>query len=123
MTQSKLLVGIVLVLFLPGLGWAASPYEVVRRGNALYQEEKYEEASQQYTTAAQKLPKAAEIPFNQGNTSYKQQDYAKALEHYARALQSTDPRLESRAKYNLGNVKYEPKCFQQGLAGARRGAC
>jgi tetratricopeptide (TPR) repeat protein len=96
-----------LLLCLPTLVRAVSPYEAVQRGNTLYQQGQYHEAEQQYAEAAQQLPEAKEIPFNQGNVFYKQQDYGKALEHYERALQTPDPMLESRTKYNLGNVKYQ----------------
>jgi len=92
---------------LPGPGRAASPYQAVQQGNALYQNGKYAEAAEQYGSASQLLPGAAEIHFNQGNAAYKQQDYGKAREHYTQALQTIDRRLEGKVKYNLGNVEYQ----------------
>jgi tetratricopeptide (TPR) repeat protein len=79
----------------------------VQQGNALYQNGKYAEAAEQYGSASQVLPDAAEIHFNQGNAAYKQQDYGKAREHYMQALRSTDRTLEGKVKYNLGNVEYQ----------------
>jgi Ca-activated chloride channel family protein len=99
---------VLLVMFcLPGHGQAASPYQAVQQGNALYQNGKYAEAAQQYGSASQMLPEAAEIHFNQGNAAYKQQDYHKAREHYTQALQTADRTLEGKVKYNLGNVEYQ----------------
>jgi len=94
-------------LLLPVPGQAASPYQAVQQGNAFYQNGKYAEAAEQYGSASQMLPGAAEIHFNQGNAAYKQQDYGKAREHYTQALQTTDRTLEGKVKYNLGNVEYQ----------------
>ena len=98
---------LLMVLCLPVPGQAASPYQAVQQGNALYQNGKYVEAAEQYGSASQMLPDAAEIHFNQGNAAYKQQDYGKAREHYTQALQTTDRTLEGKVKYNLGNVEYQ----------------
>ena len=97
----------VVALCLPVPGQAASPYQAVQQGNAFYQSGKYAEAAEQYGSASQMLPDAAEIRFNQGNAAYKQQDYGKAREHYTQALQTNDRTLEGKVKYNLGNVEYQ----------------
>ena len=97
----------LVALYLPVPGQAVSPYQAVQQGNALYQNGKYAEAAEQYGSASQMLPDAAEIHFNQGNAAYKQQDYGKAREHYTQALQTTDRTLEGKVKYNLGNVEYQ----------------
>ena len=91
----------------PLLADADSAYDAVQQGNTLYHEQHYEAAAQQYATAAEQLPGKAEIQFNQGNAAYKQQDFASALNYFTQALNTVDPRLESRTKYNLGNVKYQ----------------
>jgi tetratricopeptide (TPR) repeat protein len=97
----------LVVLCLPVSGQAVSPYQAVQQGNALYQNGQYAEAAEQYGSASQMLPDAAEIHFNQGNAAYKQQEYDKAREHYTQALQTTDRTLEGKVKYNLGNVEYQ----------------
>jgi tetratricopeptide (TPR) repeat protein len=89
------------------LSYALPPHEAVRQGNAFYQAGEYGAAARQYATAGQALPEAAEVHFNQGNAAYKRQDYAQALEHYTNALHTAEPILESRTKYNLGNVQYQ----------------
>jgi tetratricopeptide (TPR) repeat protein len=97
----------LVALYLPVPGQAASPYQAVQQGNTLYQNGKYAEAAEQYGSASQMLPDAAEIHFNRGNAAYKQQDYSKAHEHYTQALQIADRTLEGKVKYNLGNVEYQ----------------
>ena len=99
--------GLLMALLPPAPGQAASPYQAVQQGNALYQSGKYAEAAAQYSSASQTLPDVAEIHFNQGNAAYKQQDYRTAREHYTQALQTADRTLEGRVKYNLGNVEYQ----------------
>ena len=98
---------LLMALCLAVPGQAASPYQAVQQGNALYQDGKYTEAAEQYDSASQMFPDAAEIHFNQGNAAYKQQDYSKAHEHYTQALQTSDRTLEGKVKYNLGNVEYQ----------------
>lgn len=97
----------LVALCLPIPGRAASPYQAVQQGNMFYHNGKYAEAAEQYGNAAQMVPDAAEIHFNQGNAAYKQQEYGKAREHYTQALQTTDRTLEGKVKYNLGNVAYQ----------------
>ena len=87
---------LLVVLYLPMPSQAASPYQAVQQGNAFYQSGKYPEAAEQYGSASQILPEAAEIHFNQGNAAYKQQDYGKAREHYTQALQTTDRTLDGK---------------------------
>ena len=101
------LLGVLMILYFPISAQAASPYQAVQQGNALYQNGKYAEAAEQYGNAGQMLPDAAEIHFNQGNVAYKQQDYGKAREYYTQALQTTDRTLEGKVKFNLGNVEYQ----------------
>lgn len=105
--RKTLFAAMVVLWAVPLLADADSAYDAVQQGNTLYQEEYYEAAAQQYATAAEQLPGQAEIQFNQGNAAYKQQDFASALNYFTQALNTVDPLLESRTKYNLGNVKYQ----------------
>lgn len=94
------------VFVMPFHGFAESPYKVVERGNELYEAGEFDAAGQLYTTASETLPEAAEIFYNQGNVLYKQRRFVQALAHYTNALQTVEGDLESRVKYNLGNVEY-----------------
>jgi Ca-activated chloride channel homolog len=99
--------GLLLLLCCPALVSAESPATAVQRGNVLYEAEQYDAAAQQYTSALQAIPEAAEILFNLGNVFYKQQGYITAQEYYLRALRTRDLALASRVKFNLGNVYYQ----------------
>ncbi len=107
MTGKNVLLALtVLVLMMPLHGQAESPYKTVQRGNELYEAGEYDAAGLHYASASEDFPEAAEIYFNQGNVLYKQRKFLQALAHYTNALQSVEGVLESRVKYNLGNVEY-----------------
>ena len=105
-----------LLALLPILG--ADQAEVaVREGNALYRSGQYEAALRQYDAAAKELPDSSVIEFNRGDALFKSrdQDQERALDRYLAALATDDPALASRAKYNIGVIKY-----RQALAAAQR---
>jgi tetratricopeptide (TPR) repeat protein len=90
---------------LPILG--ADQAEVaVSEGNALYQAGQYEAALERYDAAAEQLPDSAVIAFNRGNALFKAREQDEALDHYMAVLDAVDPELLSRAKYNIGVIKY-----------------
>ena len=106
MTSKAVLFALTVLILMPSYGRAESPYKAVERGNKLYEAGEYDAAEQLYATASEVLPEAAEIFFNQGNVLYKQRKFLQALAHYTNALQTVEGVLESRVKYNLGNVEY-----------------
>jgi mxaK protein len=113
-----------LLALLPWWGPPADAYRAVEAGNALYRAGQYEAALGQYAIAAQLLPDVAEIALNQGNAWFRRFDYDQALEHYLAALDTLDPYLTSRVKYNLGVVKFRQaldamQTFQDALTDTR----
>jgi Ca-activated chloride channel family protein len=113
-----------LLALLPWWGPAGDAYQAVEAGNALYRAGQYEAALGEYELAARLLPKVAEIALNQGNAWYRRFDYGRALEHYLAALDTRDPHLTSRVKYNLGVVKFRQaldamQTFQDALTETR----
>lgn len=103
-----------LLALLPILG--ADQAEVaVREGNALFQSGQYEAALRQYEAAAEQLPDSSVIEFNRGNALFKNREQEQALDRYLAALATDDPALASRARYNIGVIKY-----RQALAAAQR---
>jgi len=95
-----------LLAFFPWFGTDQAAEQAVREGNVLYQSGSYDAALDRYTAASSALPDAAVIPFNQGNAWFQKRDYDRALESYLAALTTEDPKLKSRAKYNIGVVKF-----------------
>jgi Ca-activated chloride channel family protein len=113
-----------LLALLPWWGPAGDAYRAVEEGNALYRVGQYEAALGEYAIAAEVLPNVAEIALNQGNAWFRRFDYDQALEHYLAALDTLDPYVASRVKYNLGVVKYHQaldamQSFQDALTATR----
>ncbi len=101
-----------LLVLLPILG-ADQAERAVHQGNALYQAGQYQAALERYREAAGILPEEPAIQFDQGGALFKNRDQDQALDHYLRALTTDDPKLASRASYNIGVIKY-----RQALAAA-----
>jgi tetratricopeptide (TPR) repeat protein len=113
-----------LVALLPWWGPSGDAYRAVEEGNMLLRTGQYEAALDEYAIAAAVMPEAPEIALNQGNAWYRRFDYARALEHYFAALDTADPFVASRVKYNIGVLKYQQaldalQSFQDALTETR----
>ena len=98
------------ILFLAVVTFSATCFASVKgevkKGNASYGKEKFDEALKHYEKAADNAPESDVVNFNLGAGFYKTGDYEKAVEHFQRALVSEDKSLEQKAQYNTGNAKY-----------------
>ena len=91
---------------------STGPGAEVGRGNALFDRQDYTAALEAYTAAADQLPDAPEVVYNQGVTHYALGDYGEAERLFRRVDRTArDLELVAAARYNLGNSK-----FQQGMA-------
>lgn len=82
---------------------AASKEKLVKKGNALFAEEKYDKALSAYDKAAADDPESPYILFNKGAALYKKEAYAEAREAFQKAaLKSKDIDLEANARFNAG---------------------
>jgi tetratricopeptide (TPR) repeat protein len=98
---------LVCVFLLASASCFASIKGEVKKGNALYNDEKYGEALKRYEKAWEKNPESDVINFNVADALYKRGDYQKAIEHFQKALLSQDDSLRQQALYNLGNAEYK----------------
>ncbi|MDP6404313.1 MAG: VWA domain-containing protein [Alphaproteobacteria bacterium] len=97
----------VLLLFgLTGFADSDSPYDAVAQGNALYAEERYEEAAALYAAARAKLPGEPLVAFNIGAARLQAGDPKAAEAALSDAFNTDDTRLAALAYYNLGNARY-----------------
>ena len=103
-----LILGLLIVLFLATPSWAAGmPKREVKKGNILYNKDKFEEALKEYEKAFLKAPDSDVVNFDIANALYKTGDYKAALNHFEKALVSEDEELEKSASFNIGNAKYK----------------
>jgi len=85
----------------------------VESANQMYVDGEYQAALKAYTEAQSECPECAELAYNQGLTHYRLGDLAEARDKFNEALSTNDTDLESKAKYNLGNVAYSEALANQ----------
>lgn len=77
------------------------------RGIQLYEEEAYAKARAFYEKRLEHTPKEPYLEYNLGCVAYQEGDYSRAQEAFEAGLHSTDPILQARAFYNLGNTHFQ----------------
>jgi hypothetical protein len=91
--------------------WGQSLPLTIRQGNKLYGDGDFTGAIDKYDQALVEDSRAAEPKFNKANSYYRLDDLDNAMELYRQvAAQSRDMELVTKARYNLGNSR-----FQQGI--------
>lgn len=97
----------VIVLSISLVAWMNPEADKAKDGNRLYNKELYDDAMTKYTEALVDLPNSPRLHFNIGNAAYKKENYEEAIKSYTRtATLASDPTLENKAYYNLGNCAY-----------------
>ncbi len=104
----------------------------VKKGNALYGKEKWEEAKVSYGKASLELPEEPGVPFDMGGAIYKsgtsgetpdsaQLDSAAQAFMLATTLAGEESKpLEASAYYNLGNVRFKQERWEEAIEAYRQ---
>jgi len=80
----------------------------IRKGNKVYENEKYTEAEISYLKALEVNPKSLVATYNLGNALFKQKKTQQALEKYQLAFnQEKDPKKKAAITHNAANVYME----------------
>lgn len=114
----KIVVGLACIFFAYSPFCAAvSLYDAVKKGNALFKQEKYEEALNTYIDAQVEHPEEALLKYNIASSYYKMKNYEEALKGYQEvAASARDKTLEEKAWYNAGNALYRLGRLEEALA-------
>lgn len=90
---------------------------LVRKGNELYQQNRYKEAAEAYRQALLKNPNSIPGMFNLGNALYrgKQTEPARKMMEAA-AKKTTDKAEKSGAQYNLGNTYMDERKWDEAIS-------
>ena len=93
---------------------AESAHLWAHQGNRLYGRGEYNQAIEKYDQVLIEQPTALEPKFNKANSYYRLDDLDKAIQLYKEvAADSKDMALVTKAKYNLGNCRFQQGCKQR----------
>ncbi|HPJ72834.1 MAG TPA: tetratricopeptide repeat protein, partial [bacterium] len=110
---------VLLLALLPLKRLRAGPSGEVAEGNRLYREGNYQEALSRYGAAAQALPDAPQIFYNQANTHYRMRDFKTADSLYKKIAGKDEGSLGAWAWYNLGNSLMGQEKYREALEAYR----
>lgn len=108
----------LLVMFVPfSVSAQKDVRKNIRKGNKVYNQQKFSDASAFYEQAIEENPNSKEANFNLGSTFYKQKEWDKSIEqmnHYL-ALEQEDPLKIAAAWHNIGNAMLQKKELQKSM--------
>lgn len=110
----------IALISLGSLGAANRAARLVKEGNQLFDEEKYDQALSKYNEAQQELPDSPRIYFNLGDVYYRQSEYGKADSLFSKTKESKDLQLKADAFYNQGNARYREGKLKEALAAYKK---
>lgn len=88
----------------------------IAEGNKAFASQQYDAALEKYTRAQTSAPIFAEPFYNAANVFYKQGAFDKAQAMLAQAVARSNEKIAEFLHYNLGNVAYNAKQFEQAIA-------
>jgi Ca-activated chloride channel homolog len=103
--------------YLEYFGLSSEVQQILDSASSAYEEGRHEEAVSGFSQAEISLPGDPANSLNLGNSYYKNGDYSRAREYFEKALASSGEgsgsqsgdkhrKIESKARYNLGNTAY-----------------
>ena len=110
----------VLVLFLPFCSAWYNPFSDPLRvkteaGREHFEQQEYEDALRQYSSALEDAPERPELHFNLGTIKHRQEAYEEAIKEYELADDAVDPKVAARNHYNRGNALFRLNDLQGAL--------
>ena len=93
--------------------------KIIRNGNQLYQNKKFNQAESKYKQALTKNKDSQEASFNLGDALYEQKKYEEASQQFdATAKTTKDKKMQSQAYHNLGNSYLQNKKYEESIKSA-----
>ncbi len=103
----------LLLFFLAALDTQAA--DALKEGEKAFHAGDYQKAELAYQEAGLTHPNSPELYFNQAAVLYKENKFENAAALFQKALSSTDPEIEAKAHYNLGNTFYRMGRLEQSV--------
>ena len=111
----------ICIFFTPSITSASTADGKAMEGMALYQKQKFNQASKKFLEARQGKPNDPKISYNLGNSRYKQGDYAKALQSYSRSVeQNSNSSTNQKANYNMGNTLFRMNKLEESIVAYKK---
>ena len=113
----KQLLIILLFLLQGAFLFAQQEKNYIKKGNDLYQQQKYKEAEADYRKSVEKKNQNTEGNFNLGDALFKQKKYVDAGEQFNKILGSgsNNKNVSAAAYHNLGNSFLENKKLEESI--------
>ena len=109
------------IFFTPSITSASTADGKAMEGMALYQKQKFNQASKKFLEARQGKPNDPKISYNLGNSRYKQGDYEKALHSYSRSVeQNSNSSTNQKANYNMGNALFRMNKLEESIVAYKK---
>ena len=109
------------IFFIPNITSASTADGKAMEGMALYQKQKFNQASKKFLEAHQGKPNDPKISYNLGNSRYKQGNYAKALQSYSRSVeQNSNSSTNQKANYNMGNALFRMNKLEESIVAYKK---
>ncbi len=113
----KFLVKVAIVFFMVSKANSANAQTantLLREGNKLYKQQKYNNATESYAKALQQAPRDVRAYFNQGDAFYRLNELEKSNEMFEAVTKgSTNADIKARAFYNKGNIFYKQEKWEE----------
>lgn len=112
----KKLIAVLFLLFISSHLKAQPDKPLVRKGNSMYDKQKFADAETQYRKGLEKNRDSYEGAFNLGDALYKQQKYDEATGYFQNLTQKSKTKEEeSNAWYNLGNSYLKGEKYKESV--------
>ncbi len=104
MKSAEFVIGILITIAALAYGDVGS---IMRKGNGLARQGKYEDAIQKYQEALVQEPDNTKIHFNLARALYKNNKFPEAEAEYQLCLLTKDRKAQAQTLYNIGNCKFK----------------
>ena len=109
------------IFFTPSITSASTADGKAMEGMALYQKQKFNQASKKFLEARQGKPNDPKISYNLGNSRYKQGDYEKALQSYSRSTEEKpNSSINQKTNYNMGNALFRMNKLEESIVSYKK---
>lgn len=118
----KQLVMILLFLLQGAILFAQQEKRYIKKGNELYQQQKYKEAEASYRKSFGKKSEQLEGNFNLGDALYKQKKFPEAVEKFTKIAEGAkgNKTVAAQAYHNLGNSFLENKKLEESIGAYKK---